>query len=260
MIKQKYGSATLEKDGNVIYKQKNRLLFRGQSNHEWKIQTTLERASGKKYDVLSYMGKVSKTLNQIQTFTDKKWDFPKYPEIINALKEESWSLVKIPAYDYLVYLRHHGYPSPLLDWTSSPYIAAFFAYSSAGDVDPAIYCYIDCSEFSKMGISSAPQIQLMGPHVTAHKRHFIQQASYTIATQWDAEKERHIFCDHHAIFENPLQESQDILIKIIMPSKLKTEVLNHLDSYNINDFSLFQTEDALVKTMVFRSFEDTDPA
>jgi len=35
----------------------------------------------------------------------------------------------------LTLLQHHGYPTPILDWTLSPYIAAYFAFIYAGNHD-----------------------------------------------------------------------------------------------------------------------------
>ena len=85
----------------------------------------------------------------------------------------------------------------------------------------------------------------MGPYVTTHSRHFAQKTQYTVATRWNATEKQHYFCSHHDVFDRQDPE-QDILIKIVLPSAGRTEAIRELLlDYNINPFTLFQTEDSL---------------
>ncbi|WP_156302402.1 hypothetical protein [Methylogaea oryzae] len=47
-------------------------------------------------------------------------------------------------------------------------------------------------------------------------------------------------------------EQQDQLWKLTLPKSEATKVLRQLDDYNINEFSLFQSEDALLSTLATR--------
>jgi hypothetical protein len=53
-------------------------------------------------------------------------------------------------------------------------------------------------------------------------------------------------------------DSQDVLVKIVLPSSLRHEALSHLGDYNINHFTLFQSEDALIKTLAMKEFDLND--
>ena len=91
---------------------RDRYLFRGQGDAEWKLSSTFDRAFAAV--PIKNREKIEKEL--LENF---KRECEMYPD----LKE-------IESIDYalLALGQHHGLPTRLLDWTESPYVAAFFAF------------------------------------------------------------------------------------------------------------------------------------
>lgn len=89
------------------------LLFRGQEDSGWPLNTTLDRSNQQGMAFAEYFRRISKIRHEIESVTDRKWKLPEYSDVFHSAKQYDFSLElsfgRLPAYPYMAYLRHHGF-------------------------------------------------------------------------------------------------------------------------------------------------------
>jgi len=235
-------------------------LFRGHSDSEWHLESTLDRIQ-RGMSLSDYRRIVKIVHENVATCTGRSWDIETdTPTIFFGGFD-----LPLPTIEFMAYLRHNGFPSPLLDWTRSPYIAAFFAFR---DIYPrkkdafaaecpvltglcdhvSIFVFREFAGLTKEWDDQEPHIHALGPTITTHRNHYLQQSEYLLCIGKKRDGEW-VFTNYQDV--TPC-ENQDVLVKYNIPISEQQKVLKKLDTMNITAYSLFDSETSLMETLALR--------
>ncbi len=216
----------------------SKYLFRGQKN-PWKLRTSLHRRG--RYRISQFTDKDVKQLHQkLSAITSHYFDL--------SVPNQNGSFFNL--------LQHHGYPTPLLDWSYSPYVSAFFAFRDwpikyMGKGDARIYIF-DNETWQKK-FSQIQNLDPPCPHLSVSEfiaidnpRLVPQQAVTTITNIDDIEA---------YVIEKELETKVKFLQAIDIPASDRTEAMRDLKFMGITAGSMFPSIDGVCEELKEANFD-----
>ena len=220
----------------------SKVLFRGQSDANWRLKSTLERCMRATRALSEYYELMRMVRDR---FASRRWDLDESLMLTPPL-----SLKGVP---FMVYLRQNGFPSPLLDWTSSPYIAAFFAFRNVQreSTRPKHVSIFTFQEFPDENVSfnevDEPWVQHIGWSILTDKKHYLQQCQYTICLH--RERDDWLFDSYDRLCDDHSSEGVFQQYDISFSEEEQQNVLRDLRRRRITAFDLFESEEGRMKSL-----------
>lgn len=233
-------------------------VYRGHSVASWKLESSLYRA----FSEVEAITPIRKHARKIDKKGHEKIALDKFSANAHLY------LTHVPkdndALSWLAIMQHHGAPTRMLDFTFSPYVAAYFALE-AGTEDAAIYSLkhsvlkeIDANYYKDKNLDQMYKnllsteneefLYVFEPHFT-NQRLMAQQGVFIIPSKNDVPLESII-----ALYK--LEDRE--MVKYIIPKNLRREGLKKLQKMNITAHMLFPGLDGFCRSFKFLSLFPLD--
>lgn len=210
--------------------------FRGHGSNRFTLQTTLHRAGRHRLE---------------RYCAESLLEFQSHAEAVLGIR---FNMSDANDYSMLLGLaQHHGLPTPLLDWTSSPYIAAFFAFADAIESaesrpdDTHVRIYALTREFMR---NYSPQIVVLpyfSPYVATlsisprnNPRLYAQQGQFLVTNIGDTEQ---FLCSIEQ------KSGKKILMAADIPISCANEALEDLKFMGLTAATMFPGLDGVGKML-----------
>lgn len=213
------------------------MIFRGQGSAKWQLSPTFDR----RFKLLS--GKVRDKIEKelLRNFRSACENDSSLQPLLSD-EDRMWALGQ-----------HHGLPTRLLDWTESPYVAAFFAFQShffrePGEVDEDENVAVWALNLSSDAYGKARGVSIVRPSSFRNERLEHQFGYFTRLETLAGSLEEHIDQYDGTDGEYPL-------VKIILPATEARPAMVDLDLMGVSHFRLFpdlegRARTAFVKTLL----------
>jgi hypothetical protein len=200
---------------------RDRRLFRGLRDSAWGLETTLDRT---------------------RTFRDDVERAEFYKEYVRVFRREAVRIdpdpITLPdgeAFERLA--RHHGVPSPVLDWSESPYIDSYFAFEGAA-ADPPRPVAVWILDRSRIAPAAGRVNLIDDPDLLRFNRRALRQ--------------RGLFTRVLTCLKSVEVILADALTKLTIPASEREVALADLDAMAINAATLFGDLDGAARTATYR--------
>jgi len=229
----------------------NALVYRGQSDARWKVESTLDRLEARFPTTPNTSGSVPEDF-QCSPVT-RRVHLEAFKESVRGKRTNPGDLSEN---EWWALAQHHGLATPLLDWTYSPFVALFFAFEEAGYIDWQQRQFCEPEEravfvvpfhlISQNGSSDCRPPELFSPR---------REITHRLSSQSGVLMKMPEYTDLEASVRARFPEetsasnlhARPILRKIIIPNTGRTECLKLLNKMNINRMSLFADLDGAAR-------------